>query len=245
MKSSSWDIAIGIIETNNKIMRTNLYTQNAMDCTLYTILNILRTKYWILFNDTQIKDFINTAKEKWIYSETSWAIFTFIYNFATWYFKKYWIELDLVVYDLLSEEAKSAHEKGESFWIGLLYAWNFYKRVRADETITMDEIKQTDTSKEKFYWHNQCYKLNTIIDTLESVKRKIVNMNFDVLQEAIRKKIYYQTARTFKITDSILDYYLKELNKWTKFIWIEFMDDKNKKAIEKAIKLRWCYLKKD
>ena len=225
-------------------MRLNLYTQWSVECTLFTILNILRTKYWILFNEEQRKDFISEAKKAGVFSSKTGAIFTFIYNFATGYFTKYGIELDLVVYDLLSIEAKIAHEKGESFGVGLLYAWWFYRRVRSDNIITIDEIKETDISKEKFYWHNQTYKLNYLIDSSSNMENKIVTMDYEVLQKAVRKKIYYQTARSFKMKSKILDYYLKELNKWSKFVWIQFMDDVNKKAIEKALQLRTLYLKK-
>jgi hypothetical protein len=61
-------------------MRYKLYTQGKNECTIYTILNILKTKYWIIFNEAQFEKMKKQAEKDKIWSAENWAIFDFIYK---------------------------------------------------------------------------------------------------------------------------------------------------------------------
>lgn len=226
--------------------RVKLYTQWKNECTLYTLNNIVRTKWGIIMPKSWIIDLISMAELAWIWSRDSGAIFKFIYNWYTWWFyKKIWVQINVKAYDILTQEFEDAANHGESFGIWLLYASNWYRNTRADKEITIQEVNEFKVDNNKRYWHNHMWKKWYIIDSLSSIEdeKKVIKFSLPALRKAVQKWIYWQTARTLEMEDDLLNYYLVELNKWTKFEHIEFLEDKSKKALEKAIKLRWLYRK--
>jgi len=227
-------------------MRIPLYTQSRNSCAVETCFNILRSKYWILFNDLQREYCKKEAAEDWIWSEESWTVFRFFYNWFTGYmYKNYNIELDVTTYTIPSDDFNRAFERWEGYWIWLLYAWKWYKEVREDWEITLKEIQNTKKEDYKYYWHNLFWKKWYIVAILWSIsyQDKIIKLSKDALVAWIEKWLFYPTARSFRITDNLLEYYLIELNKWSVFNEIETMDQDHQDAIHKAIKLRWIYRK--
>ena len=183
---------------------------------------------------------IDAAEAAWIWSRESWAIFKFIYNWYTWWIKKnYDLDIEVETFDILTPEFEEQVKQWNSFWLWLLYAWDWYKTVRADKIITVAEVNAFKKENFKFYGHNHLWKLGYIVDSLKSMwDDKIIEFPLISLQLAVTKWIYWQTARSLKIKDWLLHYYLVELNKGTKFNHVELMDELNKKTIEKALKLR-------
>lgn len=222
-------------------MRTKLYTQDKNECTLYTILNIWRTKYGIILNDTEQQEFIDAAKEAWIWSVEKWAIFRHIYNWATWYFyKKYWINITVIAENVISDEFEKLTNEWESWGLGLLYAGKWYRELREDWEITLEEVQDSDKEEEKYYWHNLMWKLWYIIWILRSIPydKKYIKFSLEALKEAVNKGFFRHTARTFKIEDELIHYYAIELNRWTVFEQIELLDKEHRKALDEALRLR-------
>lgn len=221
--------------------RAKLYTQTRNSCIITTIQNLLRARYGIIMSEKEQQAMKDSAKSVWIWSEENWWVFTFVYNWATWYLnKKYWIEFDIKAVSILSDEFKTLYDQGEWFWIWLLYASSWYSKSREDQEITLEEINSFNKAENKFMWHNQFYKLGYIASILQSVayNKKIIKFSLNNLREAVKKWIYWETARYFTITDELLSYYLVELNKGTNFKQVELLDDKHRKALDMALKLR-------
>jgi hypothetical protein len=217
----------------------NYVQQDNFSCALYSILYILRTKYWILFNDDQIKDMIKQAMDEWILSET-WSIFNFIFNWFSWYFyKKYWVNLIVNEYNIKTNEFTNALVKWNTFTIWLLKANKSYINSKEDDVITLDEINEMKWTNH--YGHALTYKYEYIIDSLDWW---IIGLDYEVLLKGIEEWIFWQTARSYEIEDKLIHYYLSEMNIWTKFNKIELLDEENQKAIHEAIDLRWLWRKK-
>ena len=222
-------------------MRLELYTQSKNSCAVTTCFNILRARYGILFTQAQRDKCKQEAKSNWIWSEQKGTTFTRFYNwFAGWIYRETWLELEVLVYDILTDEFDRAYENWVWFGIWLLYAWKFYRDVREDWEITLEEIQNTNKEDYKYYWHNLFWKLDYIVWILQSIDydKKIIKFQKEALKEWVKKGLFWQTARSFKSTDSLLDYYLVELNKGTVFEWVELLPKDHRKALDKAIKLR-------
>jgi hypothetical protein len=223
-----------------KKMKLSLYIQTKNACSLYSTLYILRTKYWILFNEVQREKIKNQAIKDWILSETTWAIFERIFKWVTWYiYKELWLALIITEFKINSKEFKNDLVHWNSFCIGLLKANKNYVEAKEDDLLNKSEIDKMVWTKH--YWHALTYKLEYLIDSLDWWT---IKLNYYDLLYWIDKEVFYQKARSFKLEDELLEYYLVQLHRWSVFERIELLDDKNKKAIEKAIKLRWYYRKK-
>lgn len=222
-------------------MRAKLYTQGVNECVPINVLNVIRTKFWIILNDDQIQKLIDDSEKAGIWTREWWAVFRFYYNWFTGrFYQNYWIELEVETSNILLDEfeAKSLH--WERWWLWLLYAWSWYKDVRDDWEITLEEVENTDTENEDYAWHHLFWSCNYIVWIVRSIDydEKIIKFKLSALREAVIKWFMRPTARTFSMRDKILEYYLIELNKWTKFEWVEFLDEKNRKALHLALKLR-------
>lgn len=223
------------------LQRAELYTQNTNECTIYTILNIWRTSYWIILNKTEREEMIAQAEKDWVWSEKTGAVFTFIYNWATLYFKnKFWLEIEVISETIESDNFDTMINEWYSFWIWLLYASNFYRRIREDWIITLKEIEDSNTKDEKYAGHNICYKLGYVIWILKSIPydNKLIKFDLEALKLAVEKGFFYPTARTFKLKDELVHYYAKEINKGTNFKQVEQLDKEHRLAFDVAMSLR-------
>ena len=222
-------------------MRYTLYTQGKNECTLRTILNIIRTKYWIIFNEVQFEKMKKQAEKDKIWSAENWAIFDFVYNWATWYlFKELWVQFNVLVYNINGSEFQKAFDEWESFGLWLLYANSWYSSAKSDEKLTLEEIKNAEVDKMKFMGHNLCFKLWYLIDT---IWKQVIKFELEALKEAVKKEIFWSKARTFEIKDELIDEYLIQLNRWTVYNRIELLTETHKKALDKALELRNFYRK--
>lgn len=195
-------------------------------------------------NDTQFEKMKNDAIKAKIWSVETWAVFDYVYNWATWYFyREYSISTEVMVYDISWTDFKKAFDEWESFWLWLLYANSWYSNIRSDREITLAEIQSANVDTLKFMWHNHTYKLWYIIESVGE-KNKVIKFTLEALREAVKKKIYWSRARSFRITDYLLHYYLVEINKWTKFNNIETLAPDHRKALDRATELRGLYRKK-
>ena len=88
--------------------------------------------------------------------------------------------------------------------------------------------------------HNQFWKLNYIAWILRSIAywKKFIKFDIKALREAVKKGLYWETARYFTMRDKLLEYYLIELNKWTRFEHIELLDKNHRTKLDLAMKLR-------
>ncbi len=219
--------------------RAKLYVQNRNECTLVTLKNIVRTQYGIIMKDTLWAKLITMAENIWIWSRDSWAIFRFIYNwFTSWFYKEYWVEVDVKAVDIMSDEFEEMIRKWYSFGLWLQFASNWYKQVRVDWEITLDEVKTFNLTQNKRYWHNHTYKHEYIIESLASVEDKTIKFSIEALREAVSMWIYWSSARTIIIKDELINFYALELNKWTVYENIETMDIADRKSLDKALYLR-------
>ena len=228
-------------------MRLPLYTQSKNSCAIETCFNILRSKYGILFNDDQREHCKQEAAASWIWSEESGTVFKFFYNWFTGYmYKHYKIELDVTTYTIPSENFDRSFELWEGYGLWLLYAWSWYREVREDWEITLEEIINTEKEDYKYYGHNLFWKKGYIVAILRSIdyEDKIIKLSKEALLKWVEKWFFYPTARSFRIRDSLLEYYLTELNKWSEFADISTMEQDHKDAIYRAIKLRGLYHEK-
>jgi hypothetical protein len=240
MKSSTWDLAIWIIN-NNKIMkkRLNDYIQwDDYSCSLFSCLYILRTKFWILLNEKQREKIKNKAIEDKILSSKG-SVFQFMFNWCTGYFKKeLWINMQVVTYDINTYAFKNDLVHWNSFCIGLLKANKDYISSKKDDLINKSEIDKMVWTKH--YGHALTYKLEYIIDSLDWWK---IKLDYDDLLYWIDKEVFYPIARSFKCEDELLEYYLVQLNRWSVFERIEILDKEHYEAITKALQLRNYYRK--
>jgi len=221
--------------------RVKLYTQWRNECTIYTILNILRTKYRIILNDQQIAKLIADAEAAWIWSREGWAVFKFIYNWFTGrFYKEFWIEIEVEDFDILSKIFEERTLEWESWALWLLFAWKFYREVREDWEITLEEIQNSEVEDYNFYWHNFFWKLWYIVWILRSIPydKKYIRFKLEALREWVRKGFFWQTARTFSMKDKLLEKYLINLNRDVEYENTEELDEKNRKALDLALKLR-------
>lgn len=222
-------------------MRAKLYTQGRNECVPINVLNVIRTKFWIILNDEEIKKLISDAEKAWIWTREWWAIFKFYYNWFTGrFYQNYWIELEVETFDIMSDDFEARALHWERFWLWLLYAWSWYRNVREDLEITFEEVENSDTKDEKYAGHHLFWSCNYIVWIWASIdyEDRIIKFKLNVLREAVRKGFMWATARTFTLKDKILEYYLMELNKWTVFEWVEFLDERNRTALDLALKLR-------
>ncbi len=222
-------------------MREPLYTQSKNSCTITTIQNIWRAKYGIILNEEQRERMKADWKATWIWSDVTWAKFRFVYNWSTlWFYNEFGVEIWVDAVDILSDEFEVRSLRWEGWGIWLLYAWPWLHRVIEDQEITLEEIQNSNKEDEKFYWHNQFWKLDYIVWILRSIPydKKFNKFKLGALKEAVRKWFYWKTARAFTINDKLLEYYLVELNRWTVFQKVEQLDPKNRKALDLALKLR-------
>lgn len=226
--------------------RAWLYEQGKNECTLYSIMNIWRTKWGIILNKEQQDKLIQDAEDSWIWSEESWAIFDFIYNWVTWWvYKNTWIEMTVYATNIHTTNFEERLVKWDTFWLWLVTASSWYKESRKDQEITQEEVDNFDWDNNKRYWHNHTYKYGYIIETLSSVPddEKLIKMKLSVLRSCWDKGVYRNTARTFDLQDQLLDYYLKQFNNGGKVVAVETLPDEHQKAIEKAMELRTMYLR--
>ena len=224
-----------------KKMREPLYTQSKNSCAITTSFNILRAKYWIIFNQQQRDKCKSDAEKVWIWNSNNWAIFNRFYNWFTgWIYKEIWLEITVTTYDILWDDFERAYEQWEWFWLWLLYAWRWYREVREDQEITLKEIQNTNKEDYTYYWHNLFYKLWYIVWILQSISydKKFIKLDKEALKEWVRKWLFWQTARSYRVVDPALDYYLTELNKWTVFNKVELLDKDTYDTLSFAIKLR-------
>ena len=112
--------------------------------------------------------------------------------------------------------------------------------VIEDQEITLEEIEKSVLENYNYYWHNQFWKLDYIVWILRSIPydKKFNKFKLEVLRAAVEKWFYRPTARTFTVTDKLLEYYLIELSRWTRFERVERLDPKNRKALDLALKLQ-------
>jgi len=228
-------------------MRHPLYTQDRNECTLYTMLNILRAKYGIILNEDQRAKLVADAALSWLWSVEDWAVFRYIYNWFTGrFYAEFGIELDVDALSILGKEFEDRSLEWESRGIWLLYAWTWYREVREDWEITLDEVENSDIDKYNYFWHNLFWKLNYIVWIVKSIPydKKYIMFQLAALKEAVHKWFFRETARTFTMNDKYLEHYLIELNKDVKYDDIEWLDERNRTALELARKLRWIYLQK-
>jgi len=222
-----------------KFKRAKLYVQGKNECTLVTLKNIVRTQWGIIMNDTMWARLITAAENTWLWTRSWGAVFRFIYNWFTgWFYKEYNTEIDIYWVDIMSDEFEKLVKEWKSFWLGLMYASNWYRQVRADWKITLKEVKEFDVTQNRKYGHNHTYKLEYIIESLASVDDKIIKFPLKALREAVNRWIYWPMARTINMKDELLSYYLTELNKWTVFEHTERLNKKHRTALDLALKLR-------
>ncbi len=224
-----------------RFRKTPLYTQTKNSCTITTIQNLWRAKYGIILNEEQSQRMKDDAEKSWIWSENSWAIFRFVYNWATgWFYKEYWVEIDVEEFSILSDDFEVRSMQWEWWGIWLLYASKWNREAIADQEITLEEIEAFNKKDNQFMGHNQFWKLNYIAWILRSIAywKKFIKFDIKALREAVKKWLYWETARCFTMNDKLLEYYLIELNRGTIFNYIERLDKKHRTKLDLAMKLR-------
>jgi len=219
--------------------KLELYTQGKNECAITTARYILFTELWIKLSEAEYQELVQKAEADNIWSRWWWTKFKRFFNWFTgWFYKKYWVEIEVEEFDILEDEFKKAIKEWNTFCIWLLRAWSWYKTVRNNQTITMQEMEETPIWW--FYGHAQTYKLGYIIWILWSIDIdiRIISLPLEVLSKWVEKWVYWQTARSLKMKDELLQYYLRELKKWTVFEHIEQLDDINRKTLDLALKLQ-------
>jgi hypothetical protein len=190
-------------------------------------------------NDTLWAKLIIAAENTWLWTRDWGAVFRFIYNWFTgWFYKTYNTEIEVYWVDIMSDEFERLVKEWKSFWLWLMFASDWYRQVRADWEITLEEVKTFDVTQNRRYWHNNTYKLEYIIESLASADDKTIKFSLEAIREAVNRWIYWSMARTLNLKDELLEYYLFELNKWTVFNNIETLNQEHRKALDRALELR-------
>lgn len=226
-----------------------LYNQNLEKftsnfCSWYNIFHIIQIQWRIQVDNDYIVKTSELAEKEWVYNKNKWATFSSMYKFFERAIKKYYdIEVETKTYSAYSDKFERMLKDWYAFWIGLKYWWRFWRNARKDQKLTILEARQNSEDFEVYghaltYYYSKRLNKYYIIDSLWT-SRKAVEMDIEVLREAIDNKLFFINARTLKLKDELLDLYLKFFKNWWKIDRIEDYSKLHIRAIEKAIKLLW------
>jgi len=205
-------------------------------CSVYTLFHIVQIQWGIKVSNTFIIQTLKLAEVDKAWYEAWGAYFAKIYNWFVWaVFKKTWVKLIVRTVDIRSKEFEELYELWYFFWLGLKYAWLWYRGARKDWIITAEEANK-DTSGYWVYGHNHTFGKELLIDSLKWVEP--TKMTLEVLREAVNNWIYYPNARTLVMEDRLLDYYLKFFQKGWVIKKVEDLETADRRAVDKALKLR-------
>jgi len=210
-------------------------------CSGYNIFHVIQIQWDIKVANDYIVETAKRAANVWIYSITEWARFSSMYRFFTKEIKKEFnIDLSVITKDVNSKEFEKLLKEWYAFWIWLKYAWLWWRGARKDQKVLIEEALK---SKGSIYGHALTYfyskvtKKFYIIDSLKS-SRKPVEMSLIVFRTAVKNGIFFSNARSLYMKDRLLDKYLKTYRDWITIYGIENLPLKDRKAIERASRLR-------
>lgn len=227
-----------------------LYNQNLDEftrnwCSVYTLMYILRIQWGLVVDNKYIIEVLKQAERDKVWGETWWAYFRIIYNWFTgWFYKQFNTTIEVKAFDVNSNDFEKLLREWYAFGLWLLYAWRWYKNARADWDISMDEILEFKKDENSIYWHNHVYMYSPvknkfyIIETLWSAKDKTIEMSIEELRAAVKKWIYYPTARTLVMKDRLLKKYLKMYQNNESIDDITKLPKEDFEALQKASKMR-------
>ena len=197
-----------------KIYNQNLERFTRNGCSIYTLYHICQIQWGIKSNNEWIISTLEEAENNKAWYETWGAYFWKIYTwFGGWFKKKTWHSIEIEKVDIMSDRFEDLLEQGYAFGLWLKYAWRWYRNAREDWVITKDETRLKWEHVE--YWHNDTYFFSTkwtghIIDSLGTV-RNVIDMEIEILREAVKEWIYYPIARTLVMKD-------RRIDKWLRFL---------------------------
>lgn len=217
------------------------FTRNA--CSIYVLFHIIQVQWWIVFTNDFIVNTAEQAQEDKVWYEAWWTYYERIFD---WFILQvnifYNIAVNIKTYKSDSEKFEYLLRNWYAFWIWLKYAATFYKNIRADQIITMEEM-QKDMSDSLIMWHALTYFYSEvtskfyILDSLNS-SRKPIEMSLEVFKEGVKNDIFFTNSRTIILEDLELDHYLRFFRTWGRIENMDLLPPKERKAADLALKLR-------